>query len=218
MVLPGVYIIFNLDRQILQKCRRLLHVSMYLAVTRVATWTCVCGGREDTRETHHGSIVYARARVIIPCSAQLISIATILCSKFETRYIVNERRSYSDSDLKLLGRRRVEKIAVIIVAGEMETKKTDAAAAAGANVVEPTLERSRDVSEKKNLETTTTSSHGDGANAAAAAAPLDRAPEMRETVKGVELRQDPDHVKKAELPTDILAFKRIVQDTDSSLE
>jgi hypothetical protein len=140
-----------------------------------------------------------------------------LCSKFEIRYIVNERRSYSDSDLTVLGRRRVEKIAVIVVAGEMETKKTDAAAAAGANVVEPTLERSREVSEKKNLETTTTSSHGDGANAAAAA-PLDRAPEMRETERGVELRQDPDHVKKAELPTDILAFKRIVQDTDSSLE
>ncbi len=99
----------------------------------------------------------------------------------------------------------------------METEKTDAAAAAaGANVVEaPTLERSREGSEKKNLETT--SSHGDGANAAAAA-PLDRAPEMRETEKGVELRQDPDHVKKAELPTDILAYKRIVQDTDSSLE
>jgi hypothetical protein len=148
----------------------------------------------------------------------LISIATILCSKFEIRYIVNERRSYSDSDLTVLGRRRVEKIAVIVVAGEMETKKTDAAAAAGANVVEPTLERSREVSEKKNLETKTTSSHGDGANAAAAAAPLDRAPEMRETEKGIELRQDPDHVKKAELPTDILAFKRIVQDTDSSLE
>ncbi len=104
-----------------------------------------------------------------------------------------------------------------MVAGEMETKKTNAAA--GANVVEPTLERSREVSEKKNLEKTTTSSHGDGANAnAAASAPLDRAPEMRETGKGVELRQDPDHVKKAELPTDILAFKRIVQDTDSSLE
>jgi hypothetical protein len=137
-----------------------------------------------------------------------------LCSKFEIRYIVNERRSYSDSDLKVLGRRRVEKITVIVVAGEMETKKTDATA--GANVVEaPTLERSREGSEKKNLETT--SSHGDGANAAAAA-PLDRAPEMRETEKGVELRQDPDHVKKAELPTDILAFKRIVQDTDSSLE
>ncbi len=115
-----------------------------------------------------------------------------------------------------MGRRRVEKIAVIIVAGEMETKKTDAAAA-GANVVEaPTLERFREGSEKKNLETT--SSHGDGANAAAAAAPLDRAPEMRETEKGIELRQDPDHVKKAELPTDILAYKRIVQDTDSSLE
>jgi hypothetical protein len=146
----------------------------------------------------------------------LISIATILCSKFQIRYIVNESRSYFDSDLTVLGRRRVERIAVIIVAGEMETKKTDAAAA-GANVVEPTLERSREVSEKKNLETTTTSSHGDGANAAAAA-PLDRAPEMRETEKGVELRQDPDHVKKAELPTDILAFKRIVQDTDSSLE
>jgi hypothetical protein len=146
----------------------------------------------------------------------LISIATILCSKFEIRYIVNERRSYSDSDLTVLGRRRVEKIAVIIVAGEMETKKTDAAAA-GANVVEaPTLERFREGSEKKNLETT--SSHGDGANAAAAAAPLDRAPEMRETEKGIELRQDPDHVKKAELPTDILAYKRIVQDTDSSLE
>jgi hypothetical protein len=145
----------------------------------------------------------------------LISIATILCSKFEIRYIVNERRSYSDSDLTVLGRRRVEKIAVIIVAGEMETKKTDAAAA-GANVVEaPTLERFREGSEKKNLETT--SSHGDGANAAAAA-PLDRAPEMRETEKGIELRQDPDHVKKAELPTDILAYKRIVQDTDSSLE
>jgi hypothetical protein len=158
--------------------------------------------------------LYARARAIIPCSAQLISIATILCSKFEIRYIVNERRSYSDSDLKVLGRRRVEKITVIVVAGEMETKKTDATA--GANVVEaPTLERSREGSEKKNLETT--SSHGDGANAAAAA-PLDRAPEMRETEKGVELRQDPDHVKKAELPTDILAFKRIVQDTDSSLE
>jgi hypothetical protein len=140
-----------------------------------------------------------------------------LCSKFEIRYIVNERRSYSDSDLTVLGRRRVEKIAVIVVAGEMETEKTDAAAAAaGANVVEaPTLERSREGSEKKNLETT--SSHGDGANAAAAA-PLDRAPEMRETEKGVELRQDPDHVKKAELPTDILAYKRIVQDTDSSLE
>jgi len=148
----------------------------------------------------------------------LISIATILCSKFEIRDIVNERRSYSDSDLTVLGRRRVEKIAVIIVAGEMETKKTDAAAAAGgANVVEaPTLERFREGSEKKNLETT--SSHGDGANAAAAAAPLDRAPEMRETEKGIELRQDPDHVKKAELPTDILAYKRIVQDTDSSLE
>ncbi len=160
--------------------------------------------------------LYARARPIIPCSAQLISIATILCSKFQIRYIVNESRSYFDSDLTVLGRRRVERIAVIIVAGEMETKKTDAAAA-GANVVEPTLERSREVSEKKNLETTTTSSHGDGANAAAAA-PLDRAPEMRETEKGVELRQDPDHVKKAELPTDILAFKRIVQDTDSSLE
>ncbi len=159
--------------------------------------------------------LYARARAIIPCSAQLISIATILCSKFEIRYIVNERRSYSDSDLTVLGRRRVEKIAVIIVAGEMETKKTDAAAA-GANVVEaPTLERFREGSEKKNLETT--SSHGDGANAAAAA-PLDRAPEMRETEKGIELRQDPDHVKKAELPTDILAYKRIVQDTDSSLE
>lgn len=160
--------------------------------------------------------LYARARSIIPCSAQLISIATILCSKFEIRYIVNERRSYSDSDsdLTVLGRRRVEKIAVIIVAGEMETKKTDAAA--GANVVEaPTLERFREGSEKKNLETT--SSHGDGANAAAAA-PLDRAPEMRETEKGIELRQDPDHVKKAELPTDILAYKRIVQDTDSSLE
>ncbi|CAM6045343.1 unnamed protein product [Sphagnum compactum] len=100
----------------------------------------------------------------------------------------------------------------------METKKTDAAAAAGANVVEaPTLERSREGSEKKNPETKTTSSHGDGANAAAAP-PLDRAPEMRETEKGIELRQDPDHVKKAELPTDILAFKRIVQDTDSSLE
>jgi hypothetical protein len=144
----------------------------------------------------------------------LISIATILCSKFEIRYIVNERRSYSDSDLTVLGRRRVEKIPVIIVAGEMETKKTDAAA--GAKVVEaPTLERFREGSEKKNLETT--SSHGDGANAAAAA-PLDRAPEMRETEKGIELRQDPDHVKKAELPTDILAYKRIVQDTDSSLE
>ncbi len=139
----------------------------------------------------------------------------ILCSKLEIRYIVNERRSYFDSDLTVLGRRRVEKIAVIVVAGEMETKKTDAA---GANVFEPTLERSREVSEKKNLETKTTSSHGDGANAAAAAAPLDRAPEMRETEKGIELRQDPDHVKKAELPTDILAFKRIVQDTDSSLE
>jgi hypothetical protein len=139
-----------------------------------------------------------------------------LCSKFEILDIVNERRSYSDSDLTILGRRRVEKIAVIIVAGEMETKKTDAAAAAGANVVEaPTLERFREGSEKKNLETT--SSHGDGANAAAAA-PLDRAPEMRETEKGIELRQDPDHVKKAELPTDILAYKRIVQDTDSSLE
>ncbi len=207
MVLPGIYIIFNLDRQILQKYRRLLHVSMSLAVTRVATWTCVCGVREDTHET----------RAIIPCSAQSIAIATILCSKFEIRYIVNERRSYYYSDLTVVGRRRVEKIAVIVVAGEMETKKTDAAAAAGANVVEPTLEPSRELSEKKNLETTTTSSHGDGANAAAAA-PLDRAPEMRETGKGVELRQDPDHVKKAELPTDILAFKRIVQDTDSSLE
>ncbi len=75
MVLPGVYIVFDLDRQILQKCRRLLHVSVSLAVTRVATWTCVWGVREDTHDTRDGSIVRARAS-IIPCSAQLISIAT----------------------------------------------------------------------------------------------------------------------------------------------